>query len=52
MTIKQSLFFQDSEMSKNAYEDLFDLNDLDYKQPQEALFITDKADLIAIDNYW
>jgi hypothetical protein len=35
-------------MSKDAYEDLFDQNNLDYEQPQEALFIT--ADLIAIDN--
>jgi hypothetical protein len=37
-------------MSKTTYEDLFDQNDLYYEQPQEAFFITDTADLIAIDN--
>ena len=50
MTIKQPLFFQEPMMSRANYEDLFDQNDLDYEQPSEALFITDTADLIAIDN--
>jgi hypothetical protein len=47
MTIKQSLNFQKSMISKTAYEELFDQNDLDYEQPQEALFTTETADLIA-----
>ncbi len=50
MTIKQSLNFQDSEISKSAYEELFDQNHLDYEQPQEALFMADTADLFAINN--
>jgi hypothetical protein len=48
--MKQSLDFQDSKLSKSAYEDLFNQIDLDYEQNQEALFITDTADLIAFDN--
>jgi hypothetical protein len=50
MTIKQSFNFQEFMISKTTYEELFDQDDLDYKQPQEAVFITDTADLIAIDN--
>jgi hypothetical protein len=50
LTIKQSLNFLDSRFSKSIYEDLFDQDNLDHKRIQEALFITDTADLIPIDN--
>jgi hypothetical protein len=50
VTIKQSINFQDSSLSISTYEDLVDQDNLDPKQIQEALFITDTADLIAIDN--
>ena len=48
LTIKQSLSFQNSKI--NMYNDLFDQDNLDYPKIQEALFITDTADLIAIDS--
>jgi hypothetical protein len=49
-TKKTSVNFQDSHLSKSTYEDLFDQDNLDYKQIQEALFITHTADLIIIAN--
>jgi hypothetical protein len=50
MTIKQSLNIQNFQILKSTYEDLFEHDNLDHEQIQEALFITDTADLIAIDN--
>jgi hypothetical protein len=41
MTIKQSLNFQYFQISKCTYEDLFDQDNLDQEQIQEALLITD-----------
>jgi hypothetical protein len=52
LTIKQFLNFQDSQILKSTYEDFFDHNNLDHEQTQEALFSTDTADLIAINNDW
>jgi hypothetical protein len=48
--LNNNCFSRNLECLKDAYEDLFDQNDLDYEQPQEALFITDTANLIAINN--
>ena len=46
MTIAQSL--STSKFTESSLDQLFDQNDLDYKQAPEALFITSDSDLIAI----
>ena len=48
-TINHSLKFQESSLSKTNYDELFD-NELNFPQHQEALFVTDSTDLIAIDD--
>ena len=50
LTISQSLKFQELQLSKANYEDIFDQKDLDHPQIPEALFITDTTDMIAIDD--
>lgn len=49
LQIKHSLNFQDQHLSRSTFDDMFDQNHLDHPQIQEALFITDNSDLIAID---
>jgi hypothetical protein len=48
-TINHSLKFHDASLSKANYGEIFD-NDLNFPQHQEALFVTDSTDLIAIDD--
>jgi hypothetical protein len=48
-TINHSLKFQESSLSKANYDELFD-DELNFPQHQEALFVTDSTDLIAIDH--
>jgi hypothetical protein len=48
-TINHSLKFQEASLSKANHDELFD-NDLKFPQHQEALFVTDSTDLIAIDD--
>ncbi len=50
LTIKQSLNFQDSYLSKSIDENLFEKDNMDYEQIQQAVCNTDTADLITIDN--
>ena len=49
LTINHSLQFQETLLSKANYDELFD-NELKFPQHQEALFVTDSTDLIAIDD--
>jgi hypothetical protein len=51
-TILQFLYFQDFCLLKSTYENLFDQDNLDHEQIQEALFIKDTADLLPIYNEW
>ena len=48
-TIKHSLQFQESSLTKAKYDEIFD-TELNFPQHQEALFVTDSTDLIAIDD--
>ena len=48
LTIRQSLTLHTLQFSQNDLDSIFDQNDLDFPQYPEALFIEDKADLIAI----
>jgi hypothetical protein len=48
-TINHTLKFQDASLSKANYDEIFD-NELKFLQHQEALFVTDSTDLIAIDD--
>jgi hypothetical protein len=46
LTIAQSLSNQF--FSQSALDQIFNQNDLDYPQEPEALFVSDKSDLIAV----
>ena len=48
MTIRQSLDIQSFNLPQQSMDAIFDQNNLDHQQYPEALFITDKSDLIAI----
>ena len=48
LTIRQSLTLQTLHFSQHDLDSIFDQNNLDFPQYPEALFIEDKADLIAI----
>ena len=48
LTIRQSLTLQTLQFSQHDLDSIFDQNNLDFPQYPEALFIEDKADLIAI----